>query len=234
MNVSNDVKGLAYYKLAVMYSEFGFKEKARAALKPALELVQREVLIQRIHSMLGIEIHQTASLLQKESGFKLAIFLGLTNNSIIQWSSDKEIITIITDALNKAIGSNQLLIPTFSYYELKNIRTEKISDNILSKNDIDNLWLKETYPTSEEPNDDLICQLGDKLQVDAILTYCTYIYSDSHDKLGDFTASLINIRSKKTYSEKQTCSLKSGLDKNLNKVIKNLYKSFDKDSIGNN
>jgi tetratricopeptide (TPR) repeat protein len=234
MNISNDVKALAYYKLAVMYSESGYKEKAKKALESALGLAQREVLIQRIHAMLGIDTHQTTPQIQRESSFKLAIFPGQLNNSIIQWTSDKEITTIIEDALSKAIKSNQLFVPKFSYYELKNIRTEKIRDNILRKNDIDNLWLKESSPTSKEPNCDLICQIGDKLQVDAILTYYTYVYSDAHDKLGDFNFALINVRTKKNYSEKQTCSLKWGFDEKLNNLIKKLYISFEKGSIGNN
>lgn len=51
MNVSNDVKGLAYYKLAVMCSEFGRKEKAKKSLESGLELAQSEALIQKIRGM---------------------------------------------------------------------------------------------------------------------------------------------------------------------------------------
>jgi tetratricopeptide (TPR) repeat protein len=51
MNVSNDVKGLAYYKLAVMFSESGRKEKAKNALKSGLELAEREALVKRIRVM---------------------------------------------------------------------------------------------------------------------------------------------------------------------------------------
>jgi len=79
----------------------------------------------------------------------------------------------------------------------------------------------------------LICQLGNKLQVDAILTYYTYVYNESHELFGDITVSLINIRTKKTYSEKQTSSLRSGLDQGLNEVMKKLYINFEKDSIEN-
>jgi hypothetical protein len=178
-------------------------------------------------------IPKTTSQMQKESDFKLGIFPGLLTNSASQWISDKDIIIYIKDALNKSINSNKLLVPTFSYYEFKNIRTENISDDILSKNDIGYLWLKDSSSTSEKPNVDLICQLGEKLQVDAILTYYTYAYTDSHELFGDFTVSLINVRTKKTYSEKQTCSIRWSLDQDLNKAIKKLYINFEKDSIGN-
>jgi hypothetical protein len=168
----------------------------------------------------------------KESGFKLAIFPGLLNNSSTQWISDKEVTAYIKDALNKAINSNQLLVPKFSYYDLKDIRSEKISDDILNKDVNSHLWSKESSSTSSEPNIGLICQLGEKLQVDAILTYYTHAYNDSHELFGDFTVSLINVRTKKTYSEKQTCSIRWKLDQDLNKVIKKLYINFEKDSMG--
>ena len=53
MNVSNDTNGLAYYKLAILYSESGRKEKAKNALRSALELTEREALIKKINSKLG-------------------------------------------------------------------------------------------------------------------------------------------------------------------------------------
>jgi len=156
----------------------------------------------------------------------------LLNNSSTQWISDKEVTAYIKDALNKAINSNQLLVPKFSYYDLKDIRSEKISDDILNKDVNSHLWSKESSSTSSEPNVGLICQLGEKLQVDAILTYYTHAYNDSHELFGDFTVSLINVRTKKTYSEKQTCSIRWKLDQDLNKVIKKLYINFEKDSMG--
>lgn len=51
MNASNDVKGLAYYKLAVLESRFGSKKDVQKALESGLELAQSEALIQRIRDM---------------------------------------------------------------------------------------------------------------------------------------------------------------------------------------
>jgi hypothetical protein len=171
--------------------------------------------------------------MHKESGFKLAIFPGLLNNSSTQWISDKEVTAYIKDALNKSINSSQFLVPKYSYYELKDVRAEKISNNILSQNVIDYLWLKESSSTSEQPNVGLICQLGEKLKVDAILTYYTYTYANSHEVFGDFTVSLIKVGAKKAYSEKQTCSLRYDMDKEFKKAIDKLYMNFEKDGIGN-
>jgi len=192
----------------------------------------QQIIEKRENSKLAY-IPETTPQMQKETALKVAIFPGLLNNSITQWLSDEEIMIFIKDALNKSINSNQLLVPKYSYCELKDIQTEKISGDILSKNVIDNLWLKESSFASEQPNIGLLCQLGKKLQVDAILTYNTYVYADSHEAFGDFTVSLINVGTKKAYSEKQTCSLRYDMDKKFKIAINKLYMNFEKDGIGN-
>jgi tetratricopeptide (TPR) repeat protein len=55
MDISNNRKGLAYYKLGVLYSEFRQEKKAKESLKTALTLAEKEALISRIHRMLEAE-----------------------------------------------------------------------------------------------------------------------------------------------------------------------------------
>jgi hypothetical protein len=209
------------------------KEPAKKRQKEIKRKVDAQQIIEERKESKLVYIPQTTSQMHKESGFKLAIFPGLLNNSSTQWISDKEVTAYIKDALNKSINSSQFLVPKYSYYELKDVRAEKISNNILSQNVIDYLWLKESSSTSEQPNVGLICQLGEKLKVDAILTYYTYTYANSHEAFGDFTVSLINVGAKKAYSEKQTCSLRYDMDKEFKKAIDKLYMNFEKDGIGN-
>jgi tetratricopeptide (TPR) repeat protein len=55
MDISNNSKGLAYYKLAVLYSDFRQEKKAKESLKTALTLAEKEALILRIRRMLEAE-----------------------------------------------------------------------------------------------------------------------------------------------------------------------------------
>jgi tetratricopeptide (TPR) repeat protein len=202
MNVSNDVKALAYYKLAVMCSEFGRKEKAKMALRSALELTQSEALIKRIRGMSGIDIHQTASQIQKESRLKLAILpWKLVNNRTIG-DTESSIRAQTEFALKKAIKTDQIFIPEFSYYDLEQVKTKKISNEILNKTDLDNLWIRKNIFSSFIPNVDLICNIGKKLNVDAILTY--YISIRDYSEPIDVDAFLINVKTKKIYHARRS------------------------------
>ena len=51
MDISNNRKGLAYYKLAVLYSDFRQEKKAKESLKTASILAEKEALISRIRRM---------------------------------------------------------------------------------------------------------------------------------------------------------------------------------------
>ena len=55
MDISNNRKGLAYYKLAVLYTDFRQEKKAEESLKTASTLAEKEALISRIHRMLEAE-----------------------------------------------------------------------------------------------------------------------------------------------------------------------------------
>ena len=55
MVISNNRKGLAYYKLAVLYSNFRQEKKAKESLKTASTLADKEALILRIRRMSEVE-----------------------------------------------------------------------------------------------------------------------------------------------------------------------------------
>ena len=112
--------------------------------------------------------------MHKESGFKLAIFPWKLVNFRTYGDSETSIRAENEYALNKAIKADKIFIPEFSYYDLKKIKTKKISDEILNKTTLENLWIRTSTSSSFTPNVDLICNIGKKLHVDAILTY--YIY----------------------------------------------------------
>jgi len=146
-------------------------------------------------------IPQTTSQMYKKSGFKLAIFpLKLVN--FRTYDSESSIRAENEYALNKAIKANNTFIPEFSYYELNKVKTKKFSDEILNKTTLDNLWIRKNTSSSFTPNVDLICNIGKKLHVDAILTY--YIYVGHVNQNIDVDAFLINVNTRKIYHERSS------------------------------
>jgi hypothetical protein len=146
-------------------------------------------------------ISQTTSQMHKKSGLKLAIFPWKLVNFRI-YDSEISIRAENEYALKKAIKADKIFIPEFSYYELNKVKTEKISDEILNKTILENLWIKKNTSSSFTPNVDLICNIGKKLHVDAVLTY--YIYVGSIYSNVDVDAFLININTRKIYHERSS------------------------------
>ena len=147
-------------------------------------------------------IPQTTSQMQKESGFKLAIFPWKLVNFRTYADSETSIRAETEYALKKAIKADKIFIPEFSYYDLKKVKTKKISDEILNKTTLDNLWIRKNTSSSFTPNVDLICNIGKKLHVDAILTY--YIYVGPVNETIDVDAFLINVNTRKIYHERSS------------------------------
>jgi len=52
MDVSDEIKSQAYYKLGILFSEFNKKEEAKTALESALQSTNNEILASRIHNKL--------------------------------------------------------------------------------------------------------------------------------------------------------------------------------------
>ncbi len=56
MDISSNLRGLAYYKMSVLYTDFRQEQKARESLKTASTLAEKEALISRIRWMLESEM----------------------------------------------------------------------------------------------------------------------------------------------------------------------------------
>jgi hypothetical protein len=166
-----------------------------------IEVNNQRLLEERNENQLAY-IPQTTSQMQKESGFKLAIFPWKLVNNRTYTDSETTIRAETEYALKKAIKVDQIFIPEFSYYDLKKPNTKKISDEILNKTDLDNLWIRKNNFSSFTPNVDLICNIGKKLHVDAIITY--YIYVGSYSEPIDVDAFLISVKTKKIYHQRSS------------------------------
>jgi tetratricopeptide (TPR) repeat protein len=56
MNVPDEIKSLAYYKLGILFSDFKKKQESKDALNSALQLTENDILTSRIRSRLvGVE-----------------------------------------------------------------------------------------------------------------------------------------------------------------------------------
>jgi tetratricopeptide (TPR) repeat protein len=55
LNVSDDHKALAYYKLGALFSRFGQNEKADQALDSALQLARHESVVKKVRDISGVE-----------------------------------------------------------------------------------------------------------------------------------------------------------------------------------
>ena len=147
-------------------------------------------------------IPQSNSQTYKKSGLKLAILPWKLVNFRTYGESEIEIRAGTEYALKKAIKSDNIFIPEFSYYGLNKVKTKKISDEILNKTILDNLWIKKNTSSSFTPNVDLICNMGKKLHVDTVLTYYIYVGSIYLDVNVD--AFLIDINTRKIYHERSS------------------------------
>jgi len=174
-------------------------------------------------------IPQTTSQMQNESGFKLAIFPWKLVNLRTYGDSETSIRAENEYALNKAIKANNTFIPEFSYYDLKKIKTKKISDEILNKTTLDNLWIRKNTFLSCTPNVDLICNIGKKLHVDAILTY--YIYVGPTGAPVDVDAFLINVNTRKIYHERSSGQdIPYNVTLDFQMVTNKVYDAYEKDA----
>ena len=160
---------------------------------------------------------------------KLAIFpWKLINTSHAE--SDASIQAAAENALNNTIKTDQALFPRYSYYDLKKIETEHISEDIISKKTLDQMWVKKSFFSPAELNVDAICKLGKRLKVDAILTF--YILANGTGTASKVTAFLVNVENQKIYSA-QHATLNSPFDPTLEfqKLTQKVYADFTKDSF---
>jgi hypothetical protein len=165
---------------------------------------------------------------------KVAIFPISEDYRAGAWLSQIENIDeLVIIGLQKAIISKNSLQAKYSYYNLEpNFRTEKIPDKILNTETKGNLWIKNDYSGTKKPNLELLCSLGSKLNVDAIITY--RVYYDT--RTVNVSAFLIDVENKKIdQAHEKDSSLdptvssefRSEIEWQIMKVTSNILKEFN-------
>jgi hypothetical protein len=196
-NLANDV--VEDLSKSILSSKY--RKPDRESQKEYIGEVKNQQIIESPEKKKFAYIPQTTSQMHKESGLKLAIFPWKLVNSRTYGEDEISIRAGTEYALKQAIKPDKTFSPEFSYYELDRVKTKKIGNEILNKTILDNLWLK-TTSSSFTPNVDLICSIGKKLHVDAVLTYYITVgsvYSDC-----DVNAFLVDINKRKIYHERSS------------------------------
>ena len=104
--------------------------------------------------------------------------------------------------LRKVLSTNNLFIPTYSYYDIgDNIGIKKIENSIIDDSIIDDLWIKNSTRSGRSPNIDLVCRLGLILEVDFVLMY-SFIW-DNSGLVWDTHVYLIDVINRESYSKSE-------------------------------
>jgi hypothetical protein len=108
----------------------------------------------------------------------------------------------VLDSLKKAIEKAESFDPVFSYYDFgKKYETKAISNSLINKRIVDEMWIKGGFWSKAKLNTDLIYEIGAKLNVDVVLLYSITgrDMSVSDTELDPIEVFLIDLRSRKTY-----------------------------------
>ncbi len=131
-----------------------------------------------------------------DSRYKLAVFPWRLRGSAIFFKDN------VLDSLKKAIEKAESFDPVFSYYNFgKKYDTKAISDSLINKRIVDEMWIKGGFWSKAKLNTDLIYEIGAKLNVDVVLLYSITgrDMSVSDTELDPIEVFLIDLHSKKTY-----------------------------------
>jgi hypothetical protein len=88
----------------------------------------------------------------------------------------------LIDSLQKTLTERPNFNPAYSYYDLgSRFRSKKIPEDFMTEKVQSKLWQKKLLSVYQQPNIELICELGRKLNVDAVMTF--WIYYDQRDQM---------------------------------------------------
>jgi hypothetical protein len=100
----------------------------------------------------------------------------------------KNIISILDDIFKE----DNAFVPIYSYYNMKKV-INKIPEQIIAEESMKHLWVTSWNSVDKKPDLDLLCELGNQLKVDLILTY--WLYISGTDMI--LKAFLIDVKNKK-------------------------------------
>jgi hypothetical protein len=120
----------------------------------------------------------------------------------------------MTHAVRQVLEETNEFILTYSYYDLgSDLKTKSITDKIVLDDMLNDLWVKKGAFTNNQPNTDLISDLGTQLKVDTIL-----IYKVIENRIWMY---LIDVKSKQQYEKKDHFHYHTWSDE-----LKNFSKQF--------
>jgi uncharacterized caspase-like protein len=159
-----------------------------------------------------------------DSRLAVAIFPSKIYSGVYEFHIIREVKNFFND--------HSLYYPKYSYYDLGPEFNEKLLDSeILPPNVIKNLRIKKSFFERYKPNIELICNLGKQLQVDLVLFfYLGAATLGTGDYPGDFDVFLINVKTKKLYSERYILNEPSldSMSEEMKMQTKKVFDNFEK------
>ena len=161
----------------------------------------------------------------KDSRYKLAVFPWLLRGEATFFTSQ------VLDSIKVAIEKKKSFIPVFSYYDLRaEHQTKSLKGSFLSRNVIDDLWIRKGFFSKLKPNIDLICKLGEELKVDVVLIYYLSARTMSEDKteISPIEVFLIDVNRKGHYVSRRASVYTNSVlfIQNLEKLVENAFSDF--------
>jgi len=132
------------------------------------------------------------------------------------------------DAVGKALSEQKIFIPVYSNFELGyKHEANRIDDNILTHDVRMNLCIKPMDNYFKEPNLDLVCRLGNQLDVDVIMMYSIVRGGKKRHNIKLF---LIDVKTKAIYSKKGAITSADNMWKDVNNFTRNTLYLYEKEA----
>jgi len=131
-------------------------------------------------------------------------------------------------SLSKILSTSKLFITVYSYYAIGgNIKSKMIDDSIMDGDTISDLWIRNGFSSGKIPNIDLICQLGQKMEVDRVLMY-SFLWDDQGHSWDTYIY-IIDVKVKKSYSKTDSFSY-MGLHHGINTFTEKFFAAYENEN----
>ena len=132
-------------------------------------------------------------------------------------------------SLSKILSTSKIFITTYSYYDIGgDIRFKRIGNSIINGDTIDDLWVRKGFFSGKNPNIDLICRIGQKIEVDLVLTYSFLWDSQGHG--WDINIYFVDVKNKKSYSKNYSISIYS-VAFGIKTLTEKFFAAYEKDNL---
>jgi hypothetical protein len=166
---------------------------------------------------------------RRNSRLKLAILPMYSDLSPIgaSYGSNADLQYAAISSLKHVLRTNEMFDPTYSFYDLGEEFDEKTIDkSVISDQFKKNLSIKESTWSDKEPNEEIIYELSNKLNIDLAVTF-----KFKYDNLiWDSSLYIIDVKNEKIFSRNESFAIYS-LHPSLRNFTEKAFLDFEKDTF---